>query len=264
MRISTLLNVPLGAIRKQQQQHASTLAPNWHFLRVAGRTRRKKHAAGHCLRDNVITWASMLISARLNVPLGALDQQQQQSASILALNWHFLRVVGGTRRKKHAAGHYLRDNLITWASMLICALLNVPLGRLARSPRGLRQLLPLPGLNGCGNRERAAESTATEQRPGWMPRNPRCLRHGAQTRLDASESHPLSPLPLPGLNGCGNREHAAERTATEHSPRWMFRGHGRLPMSRASQAVPRARCRRPPLQPSVQLLFCIVYWIEVN
>jgi len=89
-------------------------------------------------------------------------------------------------------------------------------------------------------------------------------RHGAKTRLDASESHPLSPLPLPGLNGCGNREHAAERTATEHSPRWMFRGHGRLPMSRASQAVPRARCRRPPLQPSVQLLFCIVYWIEVN
>jgi len=54
-----------------------------------GRTRRKKHAAGHCLRDNLIIWASMLISALLNVPLGALRQQQQQQASSFALNGHF-------------------------------------------------------------------------------------------------------------------------------------------------------------------------------
>jgi len=64
--------VPLGALRQQQQQRMSTFAPNWHFWRVVGRTRRTKHAAGHYLRDNLITWASMLISALLNVPLGAL------------------------------------------------------------------------------------------------------------------------------------------------------------------------------------------------
>jgi len=55
----------------------------------------------------------MLISALLNVPLGALQQQQQQRTSNLVPNWQFWRVVGRTRRQKHAAGHYLRDNLIT-------------------------------------------------------------------------------------------------------------------------------------------------------
>jgi len=132
MLISALVNVPVGALRQQQQRRVSTLAPNlhWHFWRVVGSTRPNKHAAGHCLRDNLITWASMLISALLNVPLGALHQQQQQQASTFALNQHFLRVVGRTRCKKHAAGHCLRDNLITWASMLISALLNVPLGAL--------------------------------------------------------------------------------------------------------------------------------------
>jgi len=135
----------------------------------------KKHAAGHCLRDNIIPWASIRISALLNVLLGALRQQQQKSASTFALNWHFLRVAGRTRRQKHTGGHYLRDNLTTWASMLISALLDVPLGRPARPPRGLRQLLPLQGLNGDGNRERAAGRTATEHSPGWMSRGPRCL-----------------------------------------------------------------------------------------
>jgi len=72
MFISALVNVPLGALQQQQQQRVSTNAPNCYFWRVVGRTRRTKHAAGHCLRDNLITWASMLISALLNVPLGAL------------------------------------------------------------------------------------------------------------------------------------------------------------------------------------------------
>jgi len=75
MLISSRLNVPLGALRQQQQQRTSTLAPNWHFWRVVGRTRHKKHAAGHCLWDNLIIWTSMLVSALLNVPLGALRQQ---------------------------------------------------------------------------------------------------------------------------------------------------------------------------------------------
>jgi len=110
--------------------HASTLAPNWHFWRVVGRTRRKKHAVQHCPRHNLFTWASVLIFAPLNVPLGALRLQQQQQASTCALNWHFVRVVGRTRRQKHAAGHCVRDNLITRASMLISALINVPLGAL--------------------------------------------------------------------------------------------------------------------------------------
>jgi len=74
------------------------------LLAVVGRTRRQKHAAGNCLRDNLITWASVLISAPLNLPLGALRQQQQQQASTLALNWHLLRDVRRTRHKKYAAG----------------------------------------------------------------------------------------------------------------------------------------------------------------
>jgi len=58
------------------------------------------HAVQYCLRDNLITWASMLIFALLNVQLRALRQQQQQQASTFALNWHFLRVVERTRRQK--------------------------------------------------------------------------------------------------------------------------------------------------------------------
>jgi len=89
----SLLSVPLGDLPQKQQQQASTCKLNWHFLRVVGRTRRKKHAAGHCLRDNLITWASLPISVLLNVPLGALRQQQQQHASTM----------GTLRRAAHAA-----------------------------------------------------------------------------------------------------------------------------------------------------------------
>ena len=114
--------------------HRSHMCPvfrvNLSFLSVIRRKRRQKHAVQHCLRHNLFTWASTLISALLNVPLGALWQQQQQRVSTLAPNWHFWRVVGRTRRRKHAAGHCLRDNLIPWASMRISALLNVPLGAL--------------------------------------------------------------------------------------------------------------------------------------
>jgi len=83
MHISALQNAPQAAIRQQQQQRASILTPNWHFWRVVGRKRRKKHAAGHCQWDNLITWASKLISALLNVPLGALRQQQKQHAKTM-------------------------------------------------------------------------------------------------------------------------------------------------------------------------------------
>jgi len=59
----------------------------------------------------------------------------------------------------------------------------------------------------------------------------------------AERQPPRSPLLLPGLNGDGNREGAAERTAPEHSPGWISRGPRCLPMSRASTAVPPTRCR---------------------
>jgi len=114
--------------------HRSHMRPvfrvNSSFSIVIRRKRRQKHAVQHCPRHNLFTWASMLISALVDVPLGALRQQQQQRVSTLAPNWHFWRVVGRTRRKKHAGGHCLRDNLITWASMLMSALINVPLGAL--------------------------------------------------------------------------------------------------------------------------------------
>jgi len=42
MLIFALLNVPLRALREQQQQQASTFALNWHFLLVVERTRRQK------------------------------------------------------------------------------------------------------------------------------------------------------------------------------------------------------------------------------
>ena len=108
--------------------HRSHMCPvfrvNSSFSSVIRRKRRQKHAVQHCPRHNLFTWASMLISARVNVPLGALRQQQQHRVSTLAPNWHFGLVVGRARRKKQAPGHCLRDNLITWASMLISALLG--------------------------------------------------------------------------------------------------------------------------------------------
>ena len=250
MRISALLNVPLGALRQQQQQLTSTVAPNWHFLRVAGHTRRKKHAARHCLRDNIIPWASMLMSALLNVPLGALRQQQQQSASIFALNWHFLRVVGRTRRKKQAAGHCLRHNLTTWASMLISALLNVPLGRPARPPRGLRQLLQLPGLNGNGNRERAAGRTATGHSPDWMSRGSKCLpmarasRAVLRTRCRAATSSIASVSE--------NAPSAPPRSTAQAECLWVMDAYQCA--ARPQPSCARVAERRPPLSPSTQSL----------
>jgi len=108
------------------------------FSSVIRRKRRKKHAVQHCPRQNLFTWASMFISALVNVLLGALQQQQQQRVSTIAPNCYFWRVVGRTWCTKHAAGHCLRKFLITWASMLISALLNVP----------LRALLH---MSGCGH-----------------------------------------------------------------------------------------------------------------
>ena len=114
--------------------HRSHMCPvfrvNSSFSSVIRHKRRQRHAVQHCLRHNLFTWASMLIYAIVNVLLGALRQQQQQRVSTLALNRHFWRVVRRTRRKKYASGHCLRDNLITWASMLKSTLLNVPLGAL--------------------------------------------------------------------------------------------------------------------------------------
>ena len=87
-----------------------------------------KHKVGPCLRDNLNTRASMLISAFLYVQLGALRQQLQLCDSTLALNWPMLRVVRRTRQKKHAARPRLRDSLITFASKVIFARLNMQMG----------------------------------------------------------------------------------------------------------------------------------------
>jgi len=114
---------------------------NSSFSSVIRRKRGQKHAVQHCPRQNLFTWPSMFISALVKMPLGALrqqQQQQQQRVSTIAPNCYFWRVVGRTRRTKHAAGHCLRDILITWASMLISALLNVPLGALLH-------------MSGCGH-----------------------------------------------------------------------------------------------------------------
>ena len=90
------------------------------FSSVIRRQRRQKHAAQHCPWHNLFKRASMWVSALPNVQREALRQQQR--ASTVAPNWHFLQVAGRTRRKKHAAGHYLRDNIVTWACIFITAL----------------------------------------------------------------------------------------------------------------------------------------------
>ena len=65
---------------------------NSSFSSVIRRKRRQKHAVQHCPRHNLFTWASMLISAILNVPLGALRQQQQRTRAL----WHRIGTFGGS------------------------------------------------------------------------------------------------------------------------------------------------------------------------
>jgi len=50
---------------------------NSSFSSVIGHKTRKKKAAGHCSRQNIITSASTVLPAILNVRLGALREQQQ-------------------------------------------------------------------------------------------------------------------------------------------------------------------------------------------
>ena len=51
----------------------------------------KKHVAGPGLQDNLITWAYMLISALLKVPLGALREQQQAARDHFGTTEHAQR-----------------------------------------------------------------------------------------------------------------------------------------------------------------------------
>jgi len=74
------------------------------FSSVLRRKRRQKHAVQYCPRHNLFTWASMLISAILNVPLGALRQQQQQRACTVAPNWHFWQSWGAQDAKNTQQG----------------------------------------------------------------------------------------------------------------------------------------------------------------
>jgi len=50
---------------------------NSSFSSVIGHKTRQKQAAGHCSRQNIITSASTVLPAILNVRLGALREQQQ-------------------------------------------------------------------------------------------------------------------------------------------------------------------------------------------
>ena len=132
-RISRSTFEPAAPASRRNVGHRSHMWPVFRvqssFSNVIRRKRRQKHAVQYCPRHNLFTWASMLLSAILNMPLGALRQQQKQRASTSAPIWHFWRVVGRTRRKKNAAGHCLRDNLFTWASVLIFAPPNFAAGR---------------------------------------------------------------------------------------------------------------------------------------
>jgi len=50
---------------------------NWSFSRVRSRNRREKRAEGHSLQHTLLTLATMVLSASLNMLLGALREQQQ-------------------------------------------------------------------------------------------------------------------------------------------------------------------------------------------
>ena len=166
-----------------------------------------------------------------------------------------LALFAGCRaHKTPKTGHYLRDNLTTWASMLISALLDVPLGRPARPPRGLRQLLPLQGLNGDGNRERAAGRTATEHSPGWMSRGPRCL--------------PMSRASRAVLRTHCRATSSIASTAARIKWRWEQGAHSRAHRPRAPPRldvsrslmptnVPRVRSRPAHVLPSGDLLYAM-------
>jgi len=89
----------------------------------------KNHAARPCLRDNLITFSSMVIFARLNMQLGAIRERQQQRESTLAqMSTH---VRGGRHNTAQIAkSESQRTSPSVWASS--------PLGALVHAaPRGL-------------------------------------------------------------------------------------------------------------------------------
>jgi len=72
---------PAAPVQSCHASHRSHLCQvsrvNSSFSNVIGHKTRNKKAAGHCSRQNIITSASTVLPAILNVRLGALREQQQ-------------------------------------------------------------------------------------------------------------------------------------------------------------------------------------------
>ena len=170
---------------------------------VVGRKRRHKHAASPCLRDNLITRASMLISALLYAHLGALRQQSLSSCA-RAL-WHrigpWCGLWGAQDGKKHAARPCLRDNLITLASMVIFTLLNMQLGAIRERQQQCESTLAQMSTHIRGGRPNTAQIAKNESQrtsPSVWPSSPLgALVHAAPHGLAAALRFAITCLACP-------------------------------------------------------------------
>jgi len=76
---------------------------------------KKKHAARPCLRDNLITLASMVIFALLSMQMGAIRERQQQRDSTFAQMSTHIRV-GRHNTAQIAKSESQRTSPSVWAS----------------------------------------------------------------------------------------------------------------------------------------------------
>ena len=98
---------------------------NSSFSRVNSHKRRVKGAAGHSLRHTLLTLAFRVLSASVNMLLGALREQQQLRKGCFAGKLFIFE--GLEPQKKRAVGRSLLHNLIALASMVRTATLNMQL-----------------------------------------------------------------------------------------------------------------------------------------
>ena len=99
---------------------------NSSFSRFNSCKRRVKGAGGHSLRHTLLTLAFRVLSAGVNMLLGALREQQQLRKGCFAGTLHF-RGIGAEKR---VVGRSFLHNLIALASMVRTATLNMQLGAL--------------------------------------------------------------------------------------------------------------------------------------
>ena len=143
---------------------------NSSFSRVNSRKRRVKGAAGHSLRHTLLKLAFRILSASVNMLLEALRGQQQLRKGCFAVK---LFIFEGLEPQKTRETRSLLHNLITLASMVRTATLNMQLGALRDQQQlwencSLKNVRAQEALERCKPPKTAqtAKSDSPESSPG--------------------------------------------------------------------------------------------------